>query len=504
MSAATMSVGAQPRALPRSILVVGDGQVGVITAIALRMALPTTQVTVIPCPPDRAAFADRIGTAMPFTNRLHDRLGISEMDLVQKAGASHRLVTRYRNWAGAGHDEVSAYGSGNPALGNAFTGHFEGVRRPGHDPDQLILSPAAALAMTGRFCPPDGDPNSPLATIDYALRWNVAAYRELLISRAMQIGVQYAPHLPVDVQYGAQGNIASVTLNDNAGMIAADLYIDCSGPMRWLISKMPGVALDSWADDLPCDRVLIAAPGEAVLALEDRMSLTPDGWLCEIGGRDGVHRIFAFPDALGTDAAEGHLMAAGATDAFAATIHPGALASPFIGNVIALGDAAASFEPVGGSNLDLAHRQLGLLIELLPGRDVEPRERDEYNRRATLMAHTLRDWIASHYAAPGVSGTPFSNRVAQLRKSASLARLLDQHGRHGRMPFFEETPMLPAEWSAMLRALGVQSMASAHALAQPPERTNALMKQAENAARAAVDAAPPYLDWLNSVLPQSV
>jgi tryptophan 7-halogenase len=492
----------QPRALPRAILIVGDGQVGVITAIALRMALPTTPVTVIPCPPDGAAFADHVGTAMPFTNRLHDRLGISEMDLVQKAGASHRLVTRYRGWAGTDHDELSGYGSGNPALGNAFTGHFEGIRRPGHDSEELVLSPAVALTMTGRFCPPDGDPNSPLAKIDYALRWNIAAYRDLLITKAMQIGVQYAPHLPVDVQYGEQGDIAAVILNDNAGTITADLYIDCSGPARWLISKMPGVALDSWSAHLPCDRVLLSAPNDPVLALEDRLTLTPDGWLCEIGGRDGVQRLFAYPSSLGSAAAEEHLIKAGAADAFAAAIDPGALEKPFIGNVIALGDAAASFEPMGGSNLDLAHRQLGLLLELLPGRDVEPRERDEYNRRASLMAQSLRDWIASHYATPGLSGTPFADHVAKLERAPSLALLLDQHRRHGRMPFFEEAPMLPSEWSSMLRALGVQSMASAHALAQP-ERNRALIQQGEKAARAAVDAAPPYIEWLTSVLPQS-
>lgn len=498
-----MNGAAQPREAPHAILIVGDGQVGVITAIMLRMALPTAQVTVIPCTPDAAAFADRIGTAMSFTNRLHDRLGVSEIDLVQKAGASHRLVTRYHGWAGESDDQLSGYGSGNSALGNAFTGHFEGIRRPGINDGQLILSPAAALTMTGRFCPPDGDPNSPLSSIDYALRWNIAAYRELLITKAVQIGVQYAPHLPADVQYSEQGDIAAVILNDNAGAVAADLYIDCSGPKSWLVGKMAGAAFDSWSAHLPCDRVLIATPGEPVLALEDRMTLTSDGWLYEIGGRDGVLRLFAYPNALGSSAAEAHLMAAGATDAFAVAIHPGTLANPFIGNVIALGDAAASFEPIGGSNLDLAHRQLGLLLELLPGRNIEPRERDEYNRRAALMAQSLRDWIASHYAAPGIANTPFAGHVARLEKGPSLSLLIDQHRRHGRMPFFEEAPMLPAEWSSMLRALGVPSMASAHAMAQPPERNHALIQQAENAARAAVEAAPLYLEWLNSVLPQS-
>jgi tryptophan 7-halogenase len=497
-----MNNTSQPRELPRAVLVVGDGQVGVLTAIALRQALPTTTVTVIPSPPDNAAFADRIGTAMPFTNRLHDRLGILEMDLVQKAGASHRLVTRYRGWGGVDHEDVSGYGSGNPALGNAFTGHFEGVRNSGQAAETRMLTPAAALAATGRFCPPDGDPNSPLATIDYALRWNVTAYRDLLIAQAMNIGIQYAPMLPVDVQHNEQGDIAAVILGDNGGAIAADLFIDCTGPLRWLMNRMAGAALDSWADHLPCDRVLIAAPGEPVLALEDRMILTPHGWMGEIGGRDGVQRIFAFPASLGNAEAEAHLIGAGATAAVGANIHPGALAETFVGNVVALGDAAASFEPIGGTNLDLAHRQLALLLELLPGRMIEPRERDEYNRRAGLMASSLRDWLASHHAAPGMPGTPFAQRVSQLKRSPSLDLLIDQHRRNRRMPFFEEAPMLPSEWSAMLRALGISSSPSAHALAQPPERSRTLTQQAENAARSAVDAAPPYGEWLISVVPQ--
>lgn len=492
----------QPRELPHAIAIVGDGQLGVLTAIALRKALPTTQVAVIPCQPAPSAFADRIGTAMPFTNRLHDQLGIDEMDLVQKAGASHRLVTRYRGWGGEGHEDVCGYGSGNASLGNAFTGHFEGVRNVGQAAEQRAPTPAVALAATGRFSLPDGDPNSPLAAVDYALRWNVPAYRDLLIARAMQLGVRYVPHFPAEIRHDAQGNVEAILLADGGGAIAADLFVDCSGPMRWLMSKISGTVLDSWADYLPCDRVLLAEPAEPVLALEDRLSLTPHGWLGEIGGRDGVQRIFAFPESLGTARAEEYLAVAGATAAAGAAINPGALAQPFLGNVVALGDAAASFEPIGGANLDLAHRQLALLLELLPGRQVEPRERDEFNRRAGLMASSLHDWLASHYAASGLLHTPFAGCVAQLAQSPSLARLIDQHRRHGRMPFFEEAPMLPAEWSAMLRALGIPSTPSAHALARPLEESRALMQQAENAAHAAVEAAPPYGEWLASVLQQ--
>jgi tryptophan 7-halogenase len=490
----------EPRELPRAIVVIGDGQVGISAAIALRRALPSTTVTVIPVSPDPAAFADRIGTALPFTNRLHDRLGIDEMELVRKAGASHRLVTRYRGWTGPQHNDINDYGRGSQTLGNAFTGQFKGVRDGEQDFGQHLLTPAAALAATGRFSLPDGDPYSPLASVDYAMRWNVDAYRSLLIEQAQAMGVQYVPQTPLDVQRNEQVDVQAILLGQDGRSLAADLFIDCSGPTRWLIGRMEGAVLDSWVEYLPCDRILLAAPGEPVLALEDRMNLTPHGWLAEIGGRDGVQRVMAFPSALGNADAEAALIQAGATAAIVANIQPGALAKPFVRNVVALGDAAASFEPIGGANLDLAHRQLSLLLELLPARTVEPRERDEYNRRAGLMAEAMRTWLASHYLASGQLGTPFARHIGQLTQTPELILLADQYRRRARLPFLEEAPMPPGEWSALLRAVGFIAAPSTHALAKPPERVRATLEQMEKAANAALAAASPYGEWLESVL----
>jgi tryptophan 7-halogenase len=497
-----MNATAKLRELPQAVLIMGDGQLGILAAIALKRALPSSAVTVVPCERNPAIFADHIGTAFPFTNRLHDRLGIDELELVKKAGASHRLVTRYIGWKDNSEDGVSCYGSGAQSLGNAFTGQFAGVR-PGQSEAEAMLTPAVALAMTGRFCAPDGDPHSPLASVDYALRWNIGGYRDLLIDMATRLGIQYVPHRPMDVERAEDGALRSVGLGQESGRIAADLFIDCSGPQRWLIGQMPGVAFESWADQLPCDRFLIAPPAEPVAALEDRLTLTAQGWTQEIGGRDGVHRIFGFSSALDIDAAEAEFMKSGATEAVAAAIIPGALAQPFLKNVIALGDAAASFEPLGGANLDLAHRQLSLLLELMPGKAIEAGERDEFNRRASLMAVAMRDWLGSHYAGLEGRTAPFAYHTKGMKRSASLTRLIDQHRRHGRLPFFEEAPMLSQEWSALLRATGTASRPSVHMQAQPASRYQALAQQAQAAARAAVDAAPPYLEWLTSVLPQN-
>jgi tryptophan halogenase len=98
------------RELPRRVVVAGAGQVGALAAIALRRALPQSEVLVVGTPLDPARLPIRAPTALPFTNRLHDRLGIAEERLVREAGGSHRLVVANRVGAGERHQGAAPYG----------------------------------------------------------------------------------------------------------------------------------------------------------------------------------------------------------------------------------------------------------------------------------------------------------------------------------------------------------------------------------------------------------
>ena len=179
-------------------------------------------------------------------------------------------------------------------------------------------------------------------------------------------------------------------------------------------------------------------------------------------------------------------------------LDPGRTEQAWIGNVVALGDAAATFEPLAWLNLDLAHRQLALLLELLPGRDPDPRERAEFNRRAGLMADRVRDLLGAHYAAPGAAhlATP----AGPLERSPELALALDQYTRRGRLPFFEEMPLAVQECSALLEALGHRPGEGALSLAADPREGEAARGAFAAKASAALNSVPPYGAWLRQVL----
>ena len=237
--------------------------------------------------------------------------------------------------------------------------------------------------------------------------------------------------------------------------------------------------------------MLLGRPAEPVLSLEDRIDLVTEGWMSHVGGRDGRHSLLALVEGVSEQAAVGALPA---EPLGFVPLDQGRAQQPWLGNVVALGDAAAHFEPLGWLNLDLAHRQLALLLELLPGRTPDPRERAEFNRRAGLMADRVRDVLGAHYDAPAAF------HFGVLDRSDELELVLDQYTRRGRMPFLEESPLLVQEHSALLHALGHQAGEGALAAAADPREAEAAGAAFAAIAQAALRVTPPYGAWLSEVV----
>ncbi|QFT78716.1 tryptophan 7-halogenase [Erythrobacter sp. THAF29] len=478
------------RELLRRIVVAGSGEVGAICAIALKRALPSCDVTVLELPVHLNAFADRANTALPFTNKLHDRLGISEEKIVRHAGGSHRLVTRYFGWSGRDSYGVASYGAEvDPTLKTRFAQDWGGGSRSA-GADIPAVSIAEALADAGRFAIPPDDRDTPLSQLDYALRWNGPSYRQLLVGHARKLGVGHLQDSILAIEPDTLGGIAALKVEGH-GRLEADLFVDCSGPDALLLSSLPDYAIEDWSDVLPVRRIIEAAPGQPMLVLEDRVTLLPEGWLFEIAGRDGLRTM------IGTGAGKSReqaINALGAPPAIEHDLAPSRCRKPWLGNVIAIGDASARLEPLGSLSLDLAHRQISLLLEMLPGRSIEPLERAEYNRRAILMADGAKDVLAMHYAAPR------AHDVFKSKIPLSVERTIDQFTRKGRLPFQEEFPLLTEEVMILLVALGFTA-------GTPPQHRNTDARELEARgakaaakARAAVEFAPPYTQWMEHAL----
>jgi tryptophan 7-halogenase len=481
----------RPREPLRRIVVVGGGQVGVLAALALRRSLPGCVVLVIGGQPGPASFADWSPTAMPFTNKLHDRLGLAEADIVTKAGGSYRLIARYVGWGGAGQSGAMAYGEAlDPALRTAFAREWGSVRPLGAGAPPAG-SVAQVLAEAGRFAPPPPEESTPISSVDYALRWNPAAYRALLIEAAEAAGVGYVDGVVDRVERGEGDSLSAIGLAGQ-GLIEADLFVDCSGPQAVLLAEQPGFAFVDWLHSLPTRMIYVSQPGAPMMALEDRVTLSGLGWVTEVAGRDGLQVTLGTPAYVPREDA---LALLGRPARAVIALTPGRVAASWIGNVVALGDASARFEPLGPLHLDLAHRQLDLLLEMLPGRDISPLERAEYNRRSVLMMEGVHEVLGLHFA-----GIEAQRTFGAGALPGRVGAVIDQFVRRGRIPFREELPLLAQEQFALLVALGwTPGLPPAAQQSDGVEEAQA-RAEFEAAARAALAFAPPYAAWMERAL----
>ena len=481
----------EPRDPLRSVCIAGGGQVGVLAAIGVKRALPGCEVTVIGLPPGPLDFADHAASALPFTNKLHDRLGISEEAIVAQAGGSHRLILRCIGWGGEGQHGAASYGGFVDSSAAVAFGREWGGGSRSASALQVPGSLAEILADSGRFRSLAPGEGGPLAEIDYALRWNPAAYRGLLIAEAQRLGIGHVEAAVEGAELSEDGGIASLRLSGSR-TVEADLFLDCSGAAQALLSLHPDHGVADWTDILPERRVLFAAPGQGMLALEDRLSLLPEGWLLEFAGRDGLQVVLGAAPRVDDPQLT---RALGGEPAFDARVSSGRASAPWLGNVVALGDAAARFEPLGYLQLDLAHRMLALLLEILPGRQIEPLERREFNRRAVQIMDGARDLLAMFYATPR-AGQVFG----EGEKPATVTDSIDQFTRRGRLPFREESPLAGPEMMSLLRALGFAQAVPPQERASDPRRAASAGKGFEAKAQASLKAAPPYAEWMSAML----
>ncbi|MDG6079262.1 hypothetical protein E3U23_08655 [Erythrobacter litoralis] len=474
-----MSAAGEPL---RRIAIVGGGQVAILTAIGLKRAVPGCEVVVLVTQGDPRDFADHAASALPFSNRLHHRLGITEDVLIGQAGGSHRLILRYIGWGGAGQHGAMAYGSASGVPQQArFAAQWGGgsrsagaARAPG--------SLAEVLANAGRFAVHQGEGTGPVDKLDYAMRWDPAAYRALLSAEAQRIGVRLVSGGIARVEMGA-GGVAAISSTQGERM-TADLYVDCSGIARSVIGAHPEA---EWREGT--ERTLYYAPlGQGMLALEDRLSLLPEGWLLELASRSGLQTILGARADIHEEAAARALQTQPAAKV---ALHEDAVREPWIGNVIAIGDAAACMEPLAFLPIDLAHRMLDLLLELLPGRIIDPRERSEFNRRARLMLDGVHESLALHRAAP------FARQVfAGDDPPDAVLSAIDQYTRRGRLPFREEYAFEAEERIGLYEALGFTRGIPPQERSGDARHVAALQAEFERSAKAALAQLPPYGQWM--------
>ena len=422
----------------RTIVVAGGGIVGLSAALAFKRALPNAVVTVLETAPDPSALADRFPVSLASGASFHALIGLAESDLVRSGAATHFLGTELSDWSARGEPwwhVIGAYGKAAGAI--PFDQLWVAARGSGKALPFDRYAVGAALGRADKFVLPAADPDFIGSRFGYGLRLDPEVYRNHLLelARAASIVIRKGDIAGVDRR--DDGLVAALRIADGTSL-QADLFVDCTGPSARLAREADD-SFQDWGEWLPCGQMeLLEGDGPEVPSPADRVRADGGGWTAQWPLRGQILTARLTPE----------------PGENSVTLPRGRRLRPWAGNVLALGDAATAVDPLHRLNLDMAHNAILLALELLPRRDFDPVETNEYNRRAEQVTRRVRDFLSLHYVRSGRTNGLWRD-LAGIDPPDSLARTLDQYEERGRLPFHEEETITRDSWTAALLGLGV-------------------------------------------------
>lgn len=441
-----------------SVAVVGRDAPLWLAAAALQRALGGTGLRVQAVELDSRLAEVDVHAAVPSLAAMHRLLGLDEGLVLKVCNGVPMAGQRFSNWAKGAPPFIVAYDDEPPPGGDlAFTqywakGALEGLRVGLED-----FSLGAACARLNAV-PMSADERGPLSA-SYGYHLDAPAYAELAKQLALRLGVEVASAGIRNIEVEGD-RIAGIDLADGT-RVTADLYVDASGREARLIGRMAGAEFESWSEWLPCDRVLAAsAPRLSRLPSYSQVSAFRGGSVGLFPLQSRTPVVAAYNSAVVSDAEVAELAAVIARmpiggDAVVSELRPGTQRSPWIGNCVAIGEAAVALDPIDAVELQVTHGCISHLMSVFPATADEFPEAEAYNRSVNRFGRNLRDFQAAHYLLNRRFDEPFWDRVRAAAMPPGLKRKADMFAARAQVPMNDDESFHEAVWALLLTGSGV-------------------------------------------------
>ena len=393
-----------------SVLVLGSGTAGLVAAAALKRRMPDLPVTVLRSP-DIPVIGVGEGTTISVTDFLHDFLRVPSAQFFDVARPTWKLGIRF-NWGPRGRFYY-------PFVSNVDA-FVQGVRSPigFFAGDQLDYTDVySALMAEGRAFPrgPNGAPVMQGRNFAYHFEnERLVNYLELYTKGQ---GVTTMDDTVVDVH--RDGDRVTGLVLKGGGVARADLYVDASGFQSKLLGGALGEPFVSYKSTLFCDRAVVGGwdrgPDEPTLSYTTCDTMR-SGWAWRIEHERRVNRGYVYSsDFISDEAAEAEFRAANPKIARTRVVKfvSGRYQRSWVGNVVAVGNAAGFVEPLEATAIGAICMHSRLLAESLDAanRHVLRSSQRLYNNQCERNWDSIRNFLAVHYKYNTLVQTPFWRAV---------------------------------------------------------------------------------------------
>jgi tryptophan halogenase len=450
----------------RSVLIVGGGTAGWMTAASLAHRLGRLGVS-ITLVESSAVGTIGVGEAtVPAIRRYFQSLGLDGFEVMKATNGTIKLAIEFDGWRHEGHSFMHPFGRFGLETGPvAFHDLWNRLRQAGDAGTLDEYAMGAQLARAGRMTLPPDDPRVDFEHFDWAVHFDASKFATFLRAFAESRGVKRLDARVQEVlRDGESERIRGIRL-DTGAELQAGLYIDCSGFHRLLIERALQSGFVDWGHWLRCDRA-VALPCAAARP-EDLQPYTRSralgaGWSWRIPLQNRVGNGYVYcSDHLGDDAAVAALRAELEGPALAepnfVRFRAGHVRRFWIGNCVAIGLASGFLEPLESTSISLIQMGIDKLLHLWPDEPASPSLAAEYNRLSVLEFERIRDFIILHYSASGRREGELWRYCREMALPDTLLHKIELYRARGLLVQYNAESFFEPSWLCLYGNLGIDA-----------------------------------------------
>lgn len=426
----------------RSILIVGGGTAGWLTAAylakSLRIAEQThLQITLLESP-DVGIVGVGEATFPTIRNTLQF-LGIDEARFIRETSATFKQGIRFNDWAWAPtsgerhqyfHPFEAPFSTEGASLAPYWLLQDEETRAP--FAEAMTIQARVAGAQRAPKRPHEGNFSGPL---NYAYHFDAAKLALVLAEQAIELGVRHLEGLVTEVALDEAGAIDHLVSREH-GRLEADLYIDCTGFRAELIGQALKAPFKSARGVLFADRALTCkiahdrpdAPIQSFTVATAHQA----GWTWDIGlnGARGVGCVYS-SDHLDDVRAEAILRdyvgsGGGEVSARRIPFEAGYRQKQWVKNCVAVGLSAGFLEPLESTGVVLIEAAVAIIAELFPHNGPMSAPALRFNELMTARYDNIITFLKLHYCLSQRTEPFWRDNADATSIPERLADLLEQ------------------------------------------------------------------------------